>query len=57
MTNKVTTILDFKKTTKNTFVYGEQDTSSAIGSLYIKRSTVPADPPKTITVEISFDDE
>lgn len=51
--DKITTVLDFKKTTKNTFVYGEQDTSSPIGALYIKRSSMPSDPPKNITVEIT----
>lgn len=48
--------LDFKKTTKNTYVYGEQDTSSPVGTIYIKRSAMPDDYPKTINVEVSVDE-
>jgi len=48
--------LDYKKSTKNTYVYGEQNTDSPVAALYIKRSAMPDGEVKIITVEISVDE-
>ena len=48
--------LDYKKSTKNTYVYGEQNTNSPVAVLYVKRSAMPEGETKTITVEVSVDE-
>jgi len=47
--------LTFYKTTKNTFVYKSQDEDSLITSVYLKKSQMPADIPRKITVTVDFE--
>ena len=54
---KIKIKMDYKKSTKNTHVYGEQDSQSPIQSLYVKRSAFDGDAPKVIVVEIGGNDE
>ena len=50
----VKTILEYKKSTKGTHIYANDSIDAPITSLYIKRDSVPASPPKTLTLEITF---
>ncbi len=52
--DNLTVKMIFAKSTKNTHVYHSVDT--AIPSLYIAKSGLPSDPPKTITVTVTEDD-
>jgi len=54
---KKTIIMEFSKSTKGTHVYANDEASSPVSSIYIKRSELPSDPPVNITLTIDFEDE
>lgn len=45
--------MDYVKSTKNTHVYSDCSELTPVPTLYIKRSALSVDKPKTITVTIS----
>jgi hypothetical protein len=53
MTTK-TVELSFVKSTKGTHVYGSDVADAATPSVYIKRSALPENPPKIITLTLSW---
>ena len=48
--------MDYSKSTKGTHVYSNSENDTPVPTLYIKRSTLPQDAPKSITLTIEFDD-
>lgn len=49
-----TITMTYKKSTKNTHVYENNDNDSPLPVIYIKRNSLPDNEPKTITVTISL---
>ncbi|MBE9561780.1 MAG: hypothetical protein IMF12_02790 [Proteobacteria bacterium] len=47
--------MDYVKSTKGTHVYGDCTEQTPVPTLYIKRSALPVDYPKSIKVMISDD--
>ena len=47
--------LTLSKETKGTFVYASNEENSLITNLYLKKSQMPADAPKRITVTVAFE--
>lgn len=52
--NSKTVELRFVKSTKGTHVYGSDLADAATPSVYIKRTALPEDPPKVITLTLSW---
>ena len=50
--SKIKVAMTFSKSTKSTHVYSAE--SEVIPTLYIKKEGLPEEPPKKLTVEISF---
>lgn len=50
---KLVVDMDYVKSTKGTHVYGDSAEKSPVPTLYIKRSALPVDYPKSIKVVIS----
>ncbi len=48
-----TVTLNFVKSTKNTHVYGTTVEGAAVSQLYINKSALPADTPKSIVLTIT----
>ena len=46
--------LTFSKETKGTFVYKTEDKESPINSLYLMKTHMPAEAPKSVTVTVEF---
>jgi hypothetical protein len=46
--------MEFKKATKNTFVYAAKDATGIVQSVYLERSVIGATPPKEITVVVRW---
>ncbi len=53
--NTKTVELTFVKSTKGTHVYGSDLADAAAPSVYIKRAALPQDPPKLITLTLSWE--
>ena len=49
--------MTFNKSTPGTHVYGNGEPDCAIPTLYIKRGSLPKNPPEQITVTIECDSE
>ncbi len=47
--------LTFSKETKGTFVYKSTDEDSLITNLYLMKSQMPEEAPKTVTVTVAFE--
>ncbi|MFT5484487.1 MAG: hypothetical protein ACI9GW_003152 [Halieaceae bacterium] len=47
--------LTLSKETKGTFVYAAIEENSLISNLYLKKSQMPAEAPKRITVTVAFE--
>ena len=47
--------LTLSKETKGTFVYASIEENSLITNLYLKKSQMPAEAPKRITVTVEFE--
>jgi hypothetical protein len=47
--------LTLSKETKGTFVYATIEENSLITNLYLKKSQMPAEAPKKITVTVAFE--
>ena len=54
---KKTIKMDWTKSTKGTHVYSNNDPSSPVSTIYIKRSGLPSDAPTTITLTLEFESE
>jgi hypothetical protein len=48
--------MEWSKSTKGTHVYANNDVDSVVPTIYIKKSGLPAEPPKTITLVIEYDE-
>ncbi len=53
--NTTTVELTFVKSTKGTHVYGSDAAEAATPSVYIKRSALPENPPKVITLRLEWE--
>jgi hypothetical protein len=53
--NTKTVELTFVKSTKGTHVYGSDLAEAATPSVYIKRSALPENPPKVITLRLEWE--
>jgi hypothetical protein len=53
----IETKLIYTKSTKNKHVYGNAGVSAPIPSVYIERSALPADYPKSIIITVEVNDE
>ena len=47
--------LTFSKETKNTFVYKAKDENSLVKSVYLEKSQMPAEVPKSVTITVEFE--
>lgn len=52
MDTEIKVSMQFSRSTKGTHVYENNEDSAAISALYIKKSALPADPPKRIVVTV-----
>ena len=53
---KKTIKMDLSKSTKGTHVYSNDEPDTPVTSIYIKRSGLPSDAPKNITLTIEFEE-
>lgn len=53
--NTKTVELTFVKSTKGTHMYGSHRAEAATPSLYIKCTALPEDPPKVVTLTLSWE--
>ena len=54
---KKTIRMEWVKSTKGTHVYGNDEPESLVSTIYIKRSGLPSDAPRNITLTIEYDVE
>lgn len=52
--NEINVDMTYRKSTKHTHVYADDNEGAAIPSLYIKKSACPATPPDVISVTVVF---
>ena len=50
-------IMQYRKSTKGTHVFANDEDNTPVPSIYIKRSALPSQPPESITLTIEFDDK
>ena len=55
MATKTATI-DYTKSTKQTFVYSDNNEEPTVPTLYVRRAAMPSKPPEKITLTIEFEE-
>ena len=54
---KKTIRMEWVKSTKGTHVYANDESESPVSTIYIKKSGLPSDAPRNITVTIEYEAE
>jgi len=53
---KKTIQMEWSKSTKGTHVYANNESDTPVPTIYIKKSALPSEAPKKITLTIEFDE-
>ncbi len=53
---KKTITMEWSKSTKGTHVYANNESDTPVSTIYIKKSGLPSEAPKSITLTIEYDE-